>query len=42
MAATAGGKSPSAKEAIPTLALRGDLSGEFLDFNLMPELLADV
>ena len=28
-------------ESIPTLALRGGLSGEFVDFHLLPALLAD-
>ena len=40
MTATACGKGPSIKKSIPTLALRGGLCGEFVDFNLMPVLLA--
>ena len=42
MAATAGKKRSNGKEAVPTLALRGGLSGEFVYFGLMPELLAQL
>ena len=38
MAVTAGRKGPNGNQALPTLALRG----EFVDFGLMPELLARV
>ena len=30
-----------AAQAVPTLALRGGLFGEFVDFHLLPALLAD-
>ena len=39
-AATAGGKGPNEKEAVPTLALRGGLCGEFVDFGLLPALVS--
>ena len=29
-------------QAIPTLALRGGLSGQFVDFHLLPALLVDL
>ena len=42
MAATAGGKGPNTNgtEAVPTLALRGGLCGEFVDFGLLPALVS--
>ena len=42
MAAKAGGKAPSTNgsEAVPTLALRGGLCGEFADFGLLPALVS--
>lgn len=41
VAATAGGKAPNTNgtEAHPTLALRGGLCGEFVDFGLLPALV---
>ena len=42
VAATAGGKAPSTNgtEAVPTLALRGGICGEFVDFGLLPALVS--
>ena len=44
VAATAGGKAPSTNgtEAVPTLALRGGLCGEFVDFVLLPALVSEL
>ena len=40
----AGGKGPNENgmKAVPTLALRGGLCGEFVDFSLMPDLLGQL
>ena len=44
VAVTAGGKDPngSGSEAVPTLALRSGLCGEFVDFGLLPALIAEL
>ena len=44
MAATAGGLAPTTNgtEAVPTLALRGGLCGEFVDFGLLPALVSEL
>lgn len=40
--ANLGNVNGGASGSVPTLALRGGLSGEFLDFDLLPPLLADL
>ena len=44
MGAIAGGKGPqgSGSAAVPTLALRGGLCGEFVDFGLLPALVSEL
>ena len=42
VAATAGRTGPNGNQSLPTPALRGGLCGEFVDFGLMPELLAQL